>query len=128
MRRLGADAQRIAMRNLFMMSETIRLQCAFDNAGIRVIVLKGVALAELAYHSLALKHGRDIDFLVAKDLALSAFRLLEQEGYRLSSPAKDLSEAQAQILVEFGERRNSSIRTKESWLKFSGGWPTIRFF
>ena len=58
---LAAQAQQIARQNLQQAAETARLQGAFDAAGIPVIVLKGVALAQLAYGSLTLKHSKDID-------------------------------------------------------------------
>ena len=50
------------------------------------MLLKGVALAQLAYGSFTLKHNRDIDLYVPPESALKAMQRLEAEGYALSAP------------------------------------------
>ena len=57
-------AQAISRRNLLLATETFRLQKLLDAAAIPSVALKGVALAQLAYGSLKLKHTRDIDLLI----------------------------------------------------------------
>lgn len=91
---LAGGARRIAWRNSVLSAETIRLQRALEAAAIPCLVLKGVALAKLAYGSLNTKHARDIDFLVPPDRAEAALQVLGREGYALYYPAKHLSDAQ----------------------------------
>jgi hypothetical protein len=100
-KKLGAWAERIGRQNSILAVETVRLQRALETADIPVLVLKGVALAQLAYGSLGAKHARDIDLLVAPERAETAMQLLEREGYVLSSPAKHLSARQRQSVVRY---------------------------
>jgi hypothetical protein len=100
-KKLGAWAARIARQNSVLAAETVRLQRALETANIPVLVLKGVALAQLAYGSLGAKHARDIDLLVPQERAETAMRLLEREGYVLSTPAKHLSARQRQSVVRY---------------------------
>ncbi len=99
---LAAGEHSIARQSLRLCGETIRLQRAFAAAGIPVLALKGVALAQLAYGSLTLKHSRDIDLLVAPRHALAGMTLLESLGYRLHNPAREMSAAQRRAFVAHG--------------------------
>lgn len=99
---LTVSAQRIARQNLGFAAETIRLQRLFEQAGITALVLKGVALAQLAYGSLNTKHARDIDLLVPAENADAALQLLEADGYRLVSPARRLSARQRRSMLRYG--------------------------
>jgi hypothetical protein len=65
-------AQAIFRRNLLLATETCRLQKLLDAADIPSVALKGVALAQLAYGSLKVKHTRDIDLLIPPDRAIAA--------------------------------------------------------
>lgn len=100
-KRLAAAARRMARSNLVRASESIRLHRLFDAAGIPSMTVKGIALAQLAYGSLSIKHTRDIDMLVPPDHALQALQVLEAEGYVLCSPARDLGPAQRRALVRY---------------------------
>jgi hypothetical protein len=95
---LAANARRIARRNFVLAAETVRLQRAFDAADVPCLILKGVALAQLAYGSPAIKHARDIDLLVPPDRAEAAQQVLEREGYALNYPARHLSDTQKRAL------------------------------
>ncbi len=99
---LVGQAQQTARQNLMLAAEAVRLQGVFDAAGISVVFFKGIALAQLAYGSLSLKHGKDIDLLVLPDRAEAAMRLLEREGYALWEPAEYLSETQLRAVVRCG--------------------------
>jgi hypothetical protein len=99
--KLAAWAKRIARQNSVLAAETARLQRVLKTADIPVLVLKGVALAQLAYGSLGAKHARDIDLLVPPERAETAIQLLEREGYVLSSPAKQLSDRQRHAVVRY---------------------------
>ena len=100
--RLAKGSRALTRDNLAMALETLRLQGRFDAAGIAVVFLKGAALAQRAYGTIALKHGRDIDLLVPPARALEALRLLEADGYALVDPARTLSQAQRNAFVARG--------------------------
>jgi hypothetical protein len=99
---LAAKAQRIALRNLSFAAETVRLQRIFVTANISILVLKGVALAQLAYGSLTIKHARDIDLLVPPNGAEAAMQILERAGYGLVLPAQKMNGKQRRALVTYG--------------------------
>ncbi|MGH7072693.1 MAG: nucleotidyltransferase domain-containing protein [Stellaceae bacterium] len=116
---LALSAGQIARQNLAMAAESARLQEIFDDAQIPVVFVKGVSLAQLAYGSLSLKHGKDIDLLVTPSAILTSLRLLEQEGYALSHPAAHLGQAQRNAVIryakEFGllrQRDNSEVELR----------------
>jgi hypothetical protein len=98
---LARRAQAIYRKNLLLAAETSRLQKLLDAAGIPSVVLKGVALAQLAYGSLKVKHTRDIDLLIPPDRALTAMALLERDGYALSFPSNHLSATQRHAVVRY---------------------------
>jgi hypothetical protein len=101
-RELASGTRHIALQNLVLAAETIRLQRAFDAALIPVMVLKGTPLAQLAYGSLDSKHAMDIDLLVPPDRAEPALQLLEREGYALSSSMENLSDKNRRAVVRYG--------------------------
>lgn len=101
-RALAARAAHSVRRNLLLAAETVRLQGVLDRAGIAALVLKGVALAQLAYGSPTIKQTRDIDFLVPAERAEAALQILEREGYALRSPAHHLRATQRRALIQFG--------------------------
>jgi hypothetical protein len=117
---MARQSRRIIRRNLTSATEAVRLQRAFESAGIPALVLKGAALAQLAYGSFKTKHARDIDFLVSPERAEAALRLLERESYTLLSPAKYLSEPQRQAVVRYARevelvRRDKRLRVELQW-------------
>ena len=101
-RALAAGEFAIARQNLRLSGETIRLLQAFAAAGIPALALKGISLAQLAYGSLSLKHGRDIDLLVPPQQALAGMGLIERLGYKLQDPASELNEAQRRAFIAHG--------------------------
>ncbi|MDO8875812.1 MAG: nucleotidyltransferase family protein [Pseudolabrys sp.] len=102
-RELALRAQRIALRNALLTGESVRLQRALDAAGIATTILKGSALAQLAYGTLDLKQARDIDLLVAPDDAAAALRHLEDDGYALASPRGPLDATQRAAVFRYGK-------------------------
>ena len=89
-------------RGLQLAAETVRLQNVLAAAGIPSLVLKGVALEQLAYGSIAAKETRDIDLLVPPERAEAAVELIERDGYTLSLPAAKLGTMQRRALVRYG--------------------------
>jgi Uncharacterised nucleotidyltransferase len=94
-------AQRNVRRGLALAAETVRLQSLLTAAGIPNLVLKGVALEQLAYGSIAAKQTRDIDLLVPPESGEEALHLLERTGYALSLPAMKLSTIQRRALIQY---------------------------
>lgn len=102
-RELAEDAKQTARQGLAMAAEAIRLQRLLDEAHIPNVVLKGAALARLAYGSLAFKHSKDIDLLVPPERAAAALELLACEGYAIRPPTQRLGEAQRLAVIRFGK-------------------------
>ncbi len=85
--RLAARSRSTTFKTLGMMAETVRVQKAFDEAGLPAIVLKGATLAVLAYDSPAIKESWDIDLLVSPRDTLAGRDLLERLGYVMIIPS-----------------------------------------
>jgi hypothetical protein len=98
---LSTRTQRILRRHLALLSESVRLQRALETASISCLTLKGVGLAQLAYGALSAKDTRDIDLLVSPDRAEAALHILQREGYALSYPAAELSDAQSRAVFRY---------------------------
>ena len=75
-------AKRAASYDLRLAGETIRLQCAFQKAGIAMVVLKGVVVEMLAYGQLGMKMSCDIDLLVDSNEHEEVRGVLATLGYR----------------------------------------------
>jgi hypothetical protein len=84
---LRAAAARIARQNLELTAESLRLARLLEDAGIRFLFVKGVALGTLVYGSVGPKMGWDIDLLVPPTSIEAAAALLEAAGYRLDLPS-----------------------------------------
>lgn len=78
---LRREALQIAQQNLRLASESVRLKEAFDHAGIQILFVKGLTLGTLAYGSIALKKGWDVDLLIPPDRICDAACLLVALGY-----------------------------------------------
>lgn len=85
--RLAARSRAATFRTLGMAAETVRLQRAFDDAGVSAILLKGATLAALAYDAPAIKESWDIDLLVSPGDAIAGRDLLERLGYGMITPS-----------------------------------------
>ena len=99
---LEQRAAQIARRNVTMAEESARLQQALDNSGVANLVLKGAAVTALAYGNEPVKQAWDIDLVVPPDQVESAIVLLGMAGYRIMSPAEQLTIKQLRIYVALG--------------------------
>jgi hypothetical protein len=90
---LAAAAADIARQNLFIVHESLRLDALLARAGIPVLFLKGVTLARLAYGTIALKKGWDVDFIVPPASVAAAAELLRDAGYECTLPGPGHSPA-----------------------------------
>ncbi|HYD25577.1 MAG TPA: nucleotidyltransferase family protein [Croceibacterium sp.] len=79
---LADRAMAAARRTLGQARESLRLQRAFDAAGLPMVIVKGAPLAIIAYNEVGLKESWDIDLLVAPSDAAEAAGLLVELGYR----------------------------------------------
>ena len=79
--RLTAAFRINAVRNMLFVAELTRVLRLLGEAGIRVLPLKGVTLAESLYGDPAFRVCSDIDILVPASEALRARRLILADGY-----------------------------------------------
>jgi len=120
---LRRRAQAIARYNLAAAAESVRLQGRLDAAGIRSLHLKGMALAQLAYGSIAAKFSQDIDILVLPDDAAAAIAVLQDEGYRLSRPAPRLDARGQRLVLRYG--REVELRHAGSGQRVELRWQPV---
>jgi hypothetical protein len=80
---LQRQQRAIAAHNVRATAILRRLQRQAESAGIRLVPIKGPALAALAYGSTSLRQFEDLDLLVRQEDLLRAVELLEREGYAL---------------------------------------------
>jgi len=69
------------IRTLYMERQLQQLTSAFREAGVRMIVLKGPALARMVYPDTALRAGSDLDILVHPKEMTRSKEILSQLGY-----------------------------------------------
>jgi len=96
---VGAQATRQVRVNLEMARESLWLQRLFEGADLRVLFIKGPALAVLAFGNLGLRAGQDIDLLVAYETLPDATELMLRAGYRRVDPPSTISDAQLRLLM-----------------------------
>jgi hypothetical protein len=83
---LAAAAARTARDNLHAARECARLKASFEAAAVPILFIKGVTLAMLAYGTLSLKAGWDIDLLVDEHQLDGSATILESAGYSCIHP------------------------------------------
>ena len=103
---LAKAASDIVRQNLLIVGESLRLDEALREVGIESLFLKGVTLGVLAYGSVSLKRGWDIDLLVRPNQLADAVTVLRSSGYRCNFPAGDGS---TDALVRFHDRAKESV-------------------
>lgn len=94
--------QRGTLLALQLAREAVRLQAAFNSAGLAAIVVKGAPLGTLAYGNVGIKHCWDIDLLVQAHAVAAARRLLLELGYAMTEPA-GLEDAQFERFCAFSK-------------------------
>ena len=120
---LARRAKALARENLSLAAEAIRLDRLFAEARIPVLFLKGLTLAVLAYGNLAVRHGKDIDLLVAAEEADAATKLIERAGYRRHDPPPTLSDHQVKSLR--GLRKDSSFYLEDGTFEVELHWRLL---
>jgi hypothetical protein len=71
-----------AIRNMLLTEELVRVLTQLGAAGVPVIPLKGIALAESLYGDAALRNSADLDILIHPKYLVDSLHLLESVGYR----------------------------------------------
>lgn len=84
---LAQAADETARQNLQIAVESQRLRQMLERAGIPTLFMKGISLGALAYGTILLKAGWDIDILVPPDRIPAAAKLLRESGYTPVLPA-----------------------------------------
>jgi hypothetical protein len=93
--RLRSRAHESVARSLGHVAELARLAPLLDDAGVRRLVLKGVALSVQLYGDASLRSPRDIDLLVDPARFGEAEAVLEAAGYRRCVPAMSARQGEA---------------------------------
>ncbi|NOX57653.1 MAG: nucleotidyltransferase family protein [Planctomycetes bacterium] len=83
---LAQSAARIAARNLHLQHHFGQLATCFAQAGVEIMVLKGMALNHLLYDRLDLRPMTDVDLLLRPEDVTKAMRVLEQAGCIAGEP------------------------------------------
>jgi len=105
---LRKDYYLSATKNTLIFNETENILNVFNEAGLRVIVLKGAALAETAYNNLALRPMSDVDLLVKKEDLFSIDEQLKGIGYFPSDRSVDDIDLSSTYLTTLDYRNTSA--------------------
>lgn len=82
-------ARSIATNNLINIEASTKMSAAFDEKGIAVTFLKGVALAHLVYPRPHAKDSCDIDIMVEPHSLEHSAKILQQLGFALVEPKRE---------------------------------------
>jgi hypothetical protein len=120
---IGAQSAQLVGENLGLAAEALRLQHLFDEADLPVLFLKGASLAMLAFGSLGLSSGQDIDLLVPLETLPAASALVAGAGYRRFDPPLEVSDAQLRLLLPLRKdlgfvHQASGLRIELHWRLF----------
>jgi len=100
-RQIQTMATGVARQNLQCAAESLRIQRLFDEAGVPILFVKGMTLAQLAYGSLALKQSWDIDALVMPRDVPRALQLLASAGYHAFPPMPPMTDVRYERWIRF---------------------------
>jgi Uncharacterised nucleotidyltransferase len=107
-----------ALRNTLLAEELVRVLTLLHGAGVPVIPLKGVALAEALYGDLTLRFCVDIDILVPRQMVAQSLRLLLANGYRAEFTEQFFADLLLQKDIEYAlerEERGNSFMLELHW-------------
>jgi hypothetical protein len=117
---LRKGVEKNALRALMQAAELVRLVRRLEGAGIRVLPLKGQALAAQAYGALKLRHAGDLDLLVDPASVWHADRLLKDGGYTRTDPEYSLSPGQAAAFMKI--RKDFTYTRPEGGIRLELHW------
>ena len=93
------ETRGIAILNLELTAELVRVLDQLESEGIRALPYKGPVLAQVAYGDLGLRRFTDLDILMNRGDVGKAIKVLESDGYRSGS---QLSARQVDALLHSG--------------------------
>jgi hypothetical protein len=103
---LAAEASAIARQNLAFAAESRRLARLFEAGQVPFLFVKGATLDKLAYGTLALKKGRDIDLSIAPETVERACELMKEAGYDRVIPGPEIGPERFPIWVRLCKETN----------------------
>ena len=117
-------------RNMTITSELKRVLTLFKEAGIPCIVLKGIALAEHIYPSIAMRGMSDVDIMVKKDRLHAVDDILSDRGYTCcdSSVLSALNNPEGYLAsVEYRRNNGSPLNLHIHWHTVNSSVPATMF-
>jgi hypothetical protein len=117
---LRQGVEKSTLKALTQAAKLVQLLRRFEEAGIRVLPLKGPALAMQAYEALNLRHAGDLDLLVDPASVWDADRSLKDAGYVRTTPEYPLSPGQAAAFMKI--RKDFSYAHPESGVRVELHW------
>jgi hypothetical protein len=120
---IGARSAQLVRENLAMAVEALRLQRLFNESDLPVLFVKGASLATLAFGTLSLSSGQDIDLLVPLETLPAAGALMARAGYLRFDPPPEISDAQLQLLLPLRKdlgfvHQGTGLRVELHWRLF----------
>jgi hypothetical protein len=97
---LGNGLLQSVVRNAWLAGKWKEVNKILSDAGIRHIVLKGMALEHTVYESKGLRQMNDNDILIRREECLKAWKLLQKEGF---TPEIVKSKLHYKILLDSGK-------------------------
>jgi hypothetical protein len=128
--RLRGLALDTARRSLGRIAELARLVGRFEQTGIRLLSVKGPALAQRLYGEAGLRHAGDLDLLIAPEDARRADQLMREAGYYRAYPDFELTPLQWEKYLELRHelkcvRADLGLLAEVQWRL--EGLPQLRF-
>lgn len=96
-------------RNQMLFHAVAGVLAALNRADIRVILLKGAALATRHYRDAALRPMGDFDFMVHRDEALEAFAVLQQLGWNWAETMPQTQALWCSYAAKFRNARGQEV-------------------
>jgi hypothetical protein len=120
---IGTRAAELVAESVAMAAEAVRLQRLYDEARLPVLFVKGASLAVLAFGTLSLSSGQDIDLLVPFETLPAATSLMAGAGYRRFDPPGEVDEAQLRLLLPLRKdlgfvHQTTGLRVELHWRLF----------
>ncbi|MFC1674574.1 nucleotidyltransferase family protein [Candidatus Omnitrophota bacterium] len=119
----------VAARNSLLSEQLKKLLSAFNQAGIKLILLKGIALAHTVYPNIALRPMDDIDILVRREDLPAANQVLISLGYLSPANYEDslVSSPDSSInTLVYGGGRTATFFIHLHWHLINTTWPLGR--
>lgn len=110
MKVLDGSRMKTLLRNTWQVNQWKEVNDILTGAGIKHVLLKGMALEHTVYRSMGLRQMTDTDMLVKKDDALRAWNLLQEHGF---VPELIKSPLHRKIIMDLGKHLPTLI--KESY-------------